>query len=314
MALPTPSVAHQVRPNQRIFGQGAPATTNQLYALYQMKASLIDPTLTTPAIVKGSGNTATGDMTGADRWTSAAALTLSATPWWIVLEFPGLSCQLCISYTNASTFTARIGLSVGKLYTNGLSASIPTATDEVIVYNSASASGLPYNVLNSNLDQVLHHSQATDGTAINLFLCSNYNAYTYLRLGKVASAVTNWTSVPVVSLTTAATFAALSTAAASVTRVGTTNVTVNWTAEAYGTSPIHSSLNIPDDDTSNFMVLPAGLWCPTTGKRGRKGIVQDAWWGQSNGTGFVYPYDTRLFAQFGDIVVPWNGAAAPTPA
>lgn len=316
MSLPTPSTTYQVKTNQRIVGMGAAATTNQIYALYQIKSSLTDAvTFTTSALVKGSGNTSAGAMDSVDRWSSAASMTLAASPWWIVLEFPGLSCQLCISYNNTSTFTARVGMSVGKLYTGGSSSAIPTATDEVIVYNAASAAGLPYNVINANNDQVLHHSQANDGTAVNLVLCSNYAAYTFLRLGRVLSAVTNWTTATVASLTTACTYAALSTAAASVSRIGTTNVTANWTAEGYGSTPIHSALNVPDDDTTYWMMPPVGLWCPTTGKRGRKGLVQDVWWAQAGGVaGFVSPYDTRLFAQFGDVMIPWNGAAAPTPA
>lgn len=74
-----------------------------------------------------------------------------------------------------------------------------------------------------------------------------------------------------------------------------------------------TSTTTPNDITSEYPLMPVGLYSNCADATGRHGYIADLYWGSENyagvgAAGTSYPSDgSRLWVQFGSLVFPWNG-------
>lgn len=95
-------------------------------------------------------------------------------------------------------------------------------------------------------------------------------------------------------------------------------------AEGMVSDPLTVQWGIYNEITGKWPILPVGVVCNGTGRRGRQGMLTDMWlgaggiWNQNAGNpywgvidGETYPEDgTTKLVQFGNLIMPWTGSAA----
>ena len=80
--------------------------------------------------------------------------------------------------------------------------------------------------------------------------------------------------------------------------------------DSYDTRSIHERGR--DGYTGETPFIAPGIIVTGHGYRGWKGKVQDMWWGGGS-HGDTYPDDgSKQFAQFGQLIVPWDGGPIAT--
>jgi hypothetical protein len=81
------------------------------------------------------------------------------------------------------------------------------------------------------------------------------------------------------------------------------------TSEGYIASAVGQRIGTADSQSGGWPMCPMGICSETALNVGRKGSLYDIYWGSiTRVTGDSYPDDgTYQFAQFGDIILPWNG-------
>lgn len=87
---------------------------------------------------------------------------------------------------------------------------------------------------------------------------------------------------------------------------------VVMTSEFYNGGCVGQKQTFPDDQSGEWPMCPIGVSSPSVGMRGpRRCTLTDLWWGSTAlRTGDCYPENptpTKEFAQFGDLIFPWNG-------
>jgi hypothetical protein len=92
---------------------------------------------------------------------------------------------------------------------------------------------------------------------------------------------------------------------------GAGNLLDSYCAVEHSTSTLPDIFINGDEDTLEYPMFEMGLAVHTVGHRGLRGKMNDLWWGSTGKpTGTTYPEDgSRQFAQFGRIIVPWNGTS-----
>ena len=90
------------------------------------------------------------------------------------------------------------------------------------------------------------------------------------------------------------------------------------TMEGDASGLMHNRVNVganANDLTSEWPMFPVGFACATTGARGIIGSVKDMWFGSSAvPNGDTYDASSLTFAQFGQVIVPWDGTNVPVIA
>jgi hypothetical protein len=85
------------------------------------------------------------------------------------------------------------------------------------------------------------------------------------------------------------------------------------TAASGGYGPSDTTFgNIANELSGEWPLWPISIDCSTVGARGRLGTLVDIWMGSSAvASGDSYPATgtTGQFAQFNNLVIPWNGGA-----
>lgn len=101
-------------------------------------------------------------------------------------------------------------------------------------------------------------------------------------------------------------------------RSGSTNGLISLSAEGLianatnGTFPTNTNWgNIANEISGEWPMLPLGAIGVTSTIRGRHGTFQDLWTASGGAnTGDTYPSGaSNQFAQFGALILPWNGTA-----
>ena len=96
--------------------------------------------------------------------------------------------------------------------------------------------------------------------------------------------------------------------------INNTLASIALSMEATGSGSMNSEAScgsIPNDLTTEYVILPIGICCNTVPVRGRHGVMPDMWYA-SSGTiqGETYPADGSAgFVNVGPFVFPWNGGA-----
>lgn len=270
----------------------------------------------------GSSDSTTAALDNTNRWTAISKLvwTGSGAHSWIVLKQTGASnIQLLIDlhYFSGQQFDIYVSFAG---FTGGSTTARPTAVDEKEIGNGA----VPFSP--SSVNYRLHVWSSTDGSVTHVVLYSANVQFFWLTISPPANVPTalTWTS-PVWATcqwgSSALKYANVGSTALSWGYLG--NSALAWcafylTAEYLGGQGISvTSQTFPDDDTGEYPFTPIGLWTLTASHRGRKGAATDLWFGLANSnSGDNYPASGTLyqFAQFGDLIFPWDGATPPATA
>lgn len=263
--------------------------------------------------VLGSSNSVVAAMDASDRWTTASNLVWaqSGAHSWIVLQpagIPGLSICIDLVMSSGSSYhMCSVIASFGAGFTGGSTTARPTATDEIALMTTNSW----IDVTPANIR--MHVVQATDGSVTNIVICQTNNVRSWWHFSTPKNPISGWTN-PAIAIVQQSTPMQVNVLAGNANVRGRIGVSCNFffTGEAFSTSLIVAQQNYADEDTGEWPMAPIGLFCSTSGHRGRKGTLYDLWWGTTIATiADSYPGSAPLyqFAQFGHLILPWNQTA-----
>lgn len=265
---------------------------------------------------------AAGD--GVDRITTNANLvwaTAGTAHSWMVLRQTGIATnyELLISCENAAANgnTILMVASPSAGFTGGTTTARPTATDQIVLNNPAASWGTTTNTAIR-----WHAQQSTDGQCTRILSYQSGALLNATILDKPGSPVTGWSNpsasyaTPTATALSAATLGAL--AGAFTARIGSTSALLSVSAEGLIASAVGASFptntnwgNIANEISGEWPMLPVGMISVTATVRGRHGTFQDLWTASGGAnTGDTYPSGaSNQFAQFGALILPWNGTA-----
>ena len=339
MTLPTldktGGAAWQFNVNQDVGGTGV-LRTDCADLLYKIKQALKTFGSMPWAVWGSSDSVGAGNNDSNDRWTYDATYTKlvwvasTGVHSWIVLEQAGLGgAQVCIDLidaTLANTYNCTLVFSPGGNFgavgsggtgADGTTSVRPTAGDEITVI-SVAAYGASTAAFYS---KGLHVMQSSDGQCTRVLFCRDNATPLFWIFDKAKNPIAAWTSPYMVGMkgasgvTEVCTYANFNDAASLITKYGTTSVTNYMTSAFYVSGSVGENQTYPDDNTNEWPINSIGLASLTAAHRGgRKGEVFDLWWGSTGAQiGTTYPETgTKLFAQFGHLIFPWNGTTPKT--
>jgi hypothetical protein len=234
---------------------------------------------------------------------------------WVVLANSSTGAQICMDCECASTASeqAEIYMSPGGQYVlAGLSTlNRPAAADEVNVNPGAVGWGGDSAAYNG----FVHVMGSDDGECTRVVHCRVGFATGLWIFDEVRDPVTPWANPRVATAT-----GQLSTEAdyltyanyndvANLYGVAASSFDAFMTSEGYIASAVGQRIGTADSQSGGWPMCPMGICSETALNVGRKGSLYDIYWGSiTRVTGDSYPDDgTYQFAQFGDIILPWNG-------
>lgn len=346
MTIPTPVKSWQFANNQQFPGSGSALATNRAVLRWlknTFKGFALQP-WTVWACCDSINVVNEGVSPVTDNWLADSNLvwtgvSIGTAHSWIVLRQTGIApkFEICISLEGINELTwgrtcllayspaAGFGLINGG--TDGTTTARPTALDEVILKTgtTATAESTLFHNVTTTYSYVLHVLQSTDGEALVVLGMNNNYTQMFWAFGKPSGPTTGWLTpaygygVGMNATTThAATLALLNAALPNAVnarlRCGST------VGEFYSTCPCWRGSNpgvtmaVVNDVSGEWWMMPVGIASEVAGCRGIHGQIFDLWWGsQTVGVGDTYPNDlTRQFAQFYNIIVPWNGTVPLT--
>lgn len=278
--------------------------------------------------VWGSSNSVNaGNGDGVDRWVTVANVVganAGSPHSWIVLKNTALATNaaILIDYSGGSTsysFSVSVtGFGAANSGVDGTNVLAPTGSG---VYSYVAGVTFCLHQSNATFKCKLHVIASTDLECTRVFVTSALypqNVGVFI-IEKSKNPVVEWL-YPVYTVTTAfetrLNSNQLSDGGIVFSKQNSTSLVLRYTGEGIGNANGGSN-NLADfqpvaDDNSagSFPMFPINILCSTVGHRNwRKGSVYDMWWGSYNvRQGTTYPSNgTKQFAQFGRIIVPWNG-------
>lgn len=321
MALPSVTKTYTYNINNAVTA-GASVDANFKDFWYNFKAALVAGGWT----VRSSSNATTANTS--DNWTSTASLTWSngGARSWIVLRHPVCLWDLCIDLNSGGVSSANctISISRGGFSTAGLVTNATPATTLGDGQTLATTAGQAWGATQQNF--VWHYIRSTDGEVQRYIVCVADVPVWALFMDVPQSPASGWnpTTTPpgcVLYMNANAVSNAIGTTAytgtPTVTRIGSSSgsaVPLYLAAMSYGGTLLVSGLQVPNDMTGEYPLVSLGYVSNTSPYRGQVATPYDMWFGVSNLlTGSTYPADnSRQFAQFGLIVLPWNGSVPLT--
>ena len=316
MVMPTKEKTWQYNVNQLTSGSGLALFQTLMLAI---KNSLVGFGLY-PWLVWGSssGAGAFGNNDGVDRWATTGNLIWAgngSNHSWIVLRQPGLdtNAALCIDLNQLSNpQLATFVLFPTGVGTNGTATARPSATDEIQFGNGVNWCGN-----SAGATTRFHVTESNDGQCTRVVLCQSNIATGLWMFDRPKNPVSGWSPAMYglargVSGTKFPSYAYLNDADYAYGINSSTTFSCYMTSEGWGAATRGEQITFPDDDTAEYPVSPVYLASIIGGGRGvAKGSVYYLWWGSTAvATGDTYPGDgTKVYAQFGDLIFPWNGSA-----
>lgn len=298
-----------------------------------------DGIFTSPLTVKGSGAGTTGKgaaMDGRDRWLTVSDMQTSTSGTgnrsWIVLQTSSGAEMLFLHFTNSTSFEydrAQWWFSPELGFTGGTANVAPTAVDGQLRWGNTSE-WPPYFGIN---DSVHYFTVwiSNDGQDMRMLSHGRGAMPNFICMERAKDPLSAGALIPwngnqnVCTLrfnidANAPIYSQLNDSAAqpvTIDKDGTAGgpylALVLWTSEAFAAATVGQYLTFQPDLGRKQVLLPVGVWCGTTGVRGRHGRLSDVWW--SNyltlvPQGSTFPADgSGQFIKVGDLVLPWNGSA-----
>lgn len=313
MALPTLTKTWQHNINNQTPSGSLADNRAQLLAI----VSALRGFTSSPATIRYSCNStvagAPGD--GVNRWTSAANLVWAnagVAHSWMVLFLPGAGVELLLSCEGSATYGSNLLVATSAAgFTGGSTTLRPTAVDEVVL---ASAT-----LFSNNLGSQRWSVQRTaDGEQTRILICHSNTPQTLICIEKPANATAGWTSPYVLAVSTSLLFSTLSSVNSRIAcRAAGAQCDLSLTCEG-GNATTSSIINSTtygvqaNELSGEWPIAPIGIVGLTPGARGRHGSLVDMWWGSSGASsGDTYPTSAPQFAQFGNLIIPWDGVTTP---
>jgi hypothetical protein len=334
MGLPTPTRVWQYNVNQAK-GAGGGGGTWPTDARTIMRA-IVDSLLgfsSSPWTVDHSCDSVTAGTPGdgVNRWSADNKLvwqTNSAPRSWIVLKQTGIlsTLQLLISLeandANVEGDRVTCAYSIGGLFTGGTTTARPTATDECVFENSSHWCNRNSGT-NTGMACRLHAMMSTDGKSTRVIMCFGGIDVSLFLFDVVENGTSGWQTPTIVaafhgagddpSPTELLTYTRWVRTASLVTQVSSSLVAACYlTCEGFNGDELANQINVPNDLTGEYPIMPLGIASKVVGFRGRHAVITDLWCGLPvNATPTGYPSDaSRQFMQFGRFVFKWNGSVA----
>jgi hypothetical protein len=302
----------------------ANALTTGTKGLYFIKEALIGFS-NAPYTVVGSCDSVNYAMDGTDYWTDYTKLVFAIGTndhSWIVLKQTGIGAnfQIVIECKTTNTSYPRItfAFSPSAGFTGGDETARPTATDEVVVINTLEWFWITSG---TNGNGVINVMQSTDGECTRIVCCGNNAACTLFIIDKPKNPDSSWTNPCVVAHkrlavgSEALTYAFFNDLDSNVhglfTGVETTYFLATIGAVA---AMLGEQIGGVNDVENAYEIYPIWLFSSTPTRKGTHGQLYDLWFSTTVGlvTGDTYPLAGSLtFAQFGQMVFPWDGATVP---
>ncbi len=345
MTLPSPTVQKTweyldpvfIQPDTTLISN---ATTDRVLLMLAIKNALVSTEFTTPWVVERScdGVTVSATDLWADKsklvWTASASGTVGTARSWIVLYNSGYGLRLLLDLAQAATgglggqIDAYLSTAV---YSGGSTTALPTTAGNVArlsdrtvstkrLWEGTSASisvktrfGL--NVMMSSDGQETRVFISNDNLVTGTWVLGRLQTYTSGYTWPQYACITNKTAG--VSATIAENvlghtgFMGFTNAGASVTllpfvpagcryRQSTSSSVVDTYEQGIG-QKISSFSGV-------YALSTVALGSTTAGWQGVHGLIKDTWLGPSaEQRSTLYPRYSKLFAQFGGLVVPWTG-------
>lgn len=335
MSLPTPVKTWQYNVNNLGAASGASGITFTRNVLFFLKNGLLGFASGAPTIGYSCNGVTAGTVNdGVDRWTTTANINPNApgsAHSWFVFKQPGvasgfqylISAEVIGSLNSALTLSCWASPSAG--FTGGTTTARPTATDEVAAVNTTAPTYFGGGTGTSTSTAYrMHLMQSTDGSCMRFIICMSSIAAVSLVIDTPSNTVTGWSNPFICwgggNANTFPTTANMNNSSFSQEN-GTTlipkTVIAGTTASCILTSEGSSTLpgfvstiygTFANEVDLGWSIWPMGIASITAGVRGRIGSMTDMWWGSRGAiTGDTYDVTSKTFAQFGDLIVPWNG-------
>lgn len=297
--LPVPGKAWQISPNNIVGKQ----TTHDLQnaAVFIAKKNLLTGFGLAPFTVRGSSDSVTAALDGADRLVDPADIVPSnGAHSWIVLRQAATGIEICYDFFYAAgVYLHDVVYSPADGFTGGSTTSRPTATDEQV------RSALNWNAGGTaNTTFRMHAWHAEDGTATAVVVMNNGHVVHMMLAGQADDPVTGWT-LPFYFLDHGSGNAGDSANLSDVTtfyandricgRAPAGNMTMYMSMEGCsGTqlgaiTPLSNAMRFNASSNHNLHpVQSIGLVSLTVGARGRHGVIPDFWRAPSSLNGYVF--------------------------
>lgn len=338
MALPMLKKVWQFSVNNYQAASGN-VVTDHRNLMFKVKSLMIGTGTHPWTVVRSCDSVSVAD---ADLWLAAGNLiwtNAGAAHSWIVLRQTGIlaNFQVCL---DLETFNLGGGvwdppfergmvmvISPAAGFTGGTALARPTATDEA-VFKSGDPHAAPLGYTGwwfgnhwLTFSSVAHYMISNDGACTRIVMYSGGIPCTLWLFDTLAEASLSNTC-PI----------AVSVISYDSTVHGYVDYDLNNWARCCGTVPgvlprfqsyftceglanacIGEHLIVANDLSGEWTLTGVGVACEEAGVRGRLGGLYDLWWGSTGvGEGDTYPDDsTYQFAQFGDLVFPWDGLSVP---
>lgn len=318
MALPTKEKTWQFTLNQTIPIADTPLIQSQkiLWAIKEAMKGFAS----NPWVVVSSSNSSSAGV--GDNWTTFANVVFnSGNHSWIVLQQDGIATgfQLLIDNNSAAIgYPSNFYVSPSAGFTGGNISTRPTATDELYLYGANRLWG-GTNVYPGGSVSVL---QSTDGECTRVVILGSNTDRGMWILDRLKNPIADMVAqdwVVGIYSTNATTTPCMETAdwiGASQLQVWRNSMLCSamMTLEGQGSDTLTGYWTGPDEVTGDYLIFPPGVFVTTPGARGRVAEIYDLWWGSEVfGPGVVlYPNaGTKLFSQFHDVILPWDGVSTP---
>lgn len=251
---------------------------------------------------------------GVNRWltpTNIVWANAGAAHSWMVLRLPGVNVDLLLSCESGTAHGANLLVATSASgFSGGTTTLRPTASDEVVIGSGA--------VFCSNAGSQRWSVQRTaDGEQTRILICYQNAAQTFVAIDKPANVVSGWTNPYVLAASTNLSFTTLSSVASRIAiraaGMQSDAVFLCESGRLQDTAIIVGGYGTQANELSGeWPIAPIGIAGTTAGARGRHGSMVDLWWGSSGASsGDTYPTSAPQFAQFGNLILPWDGVTTP---
>jgi len=307
-----------------VTGSGSSAGQQAIFAIKNMLKTTFGWT------IAGSSDAVTGDMDGVDRWIDLGDIVSSSSGSgarsWIVMQSPGGQQILwedrrIQGSSLLAHYTVYLYWSPLSDFSGGSNTAIPTSPNRSTII---SAGGFLTSNYSGSAQSVVHIMQSTDNLHTRLFTFRGGAPYAKWFVDTLLDPVTGF-AIPQVSWinrrlgsflsqgadVNAANYATMHNAEQGLMRVTDGGVLMSCSLACEGTvsDSVGERITIANELDACNPILPTVVVSGTAGASGVIGRIPDVWFGRANVVnGTTYPgTGTHLFAQFSDVIVPWDG-------